>query len=303
MAGPATLRPLPLRLLLDEAIRRGRRHFGQTYLPVAVPIAVASGLFALAPQGWTSPQTLGGPPSPADAIVSAGVTLAAAALFFLLYSLGYAVLFAGAVDAVAGRPVSMKRAWRTIVGPRALGTLFLKWLSVAAGFLCCLLPGVYLGMVFSLVLPAMVEEGIFGAAALRRSAELARYNPRRALAEDPRIKAFVISFVGWLLGLTLGFLIQLPMQVIVQVFLFRSIAGGARPDPAAMMASLQWLQVPTNMLSMLAQTAVSLYVSFGLALLYFDVRGRKEGMDIEQALDALSGKRPSAEALPAAPPG
>ena len=50
-----------------------------------------------------------------------------------------------------------------------------------------------------------------------------------------------------------------------------------------------WLQAPSNMVGALAQTAVQLYIAFGLTLLYLDIRGRKEGFDLEAGIARLEG--------------
>ena len=54
------------------------------------------------------------------------------------------------------------------------------------------------------------------------------------------------------------------------------------------MATL-WMQVPSSMLSQLVSTAVSIYSSFGIVLLYLDVVRRKEGKDLASAIDARFG--------------
>ena len=48
-----------------------------------------------------------------------------------------------------------------------------------------------------------------------------------------------------------------------------------------------WLQVPGQFLNALATTAVQLYVCFGIALLFFDARGRKEGSDLRSEIDSM----------------
>ena len=57
-----------------------------------------------------------------------------------------------------------------------------------------------------------------------------------------------------------------------------------------LMAGLTWVQVPTGALAAMAQAAVQLYVSFGLVLLFFDTRRRKEGSDLESAIEGLAAR-------------
>jgi hypothetical protein len=54
-----------------------------------------------------------------------------------------------------------------------------------------------------------------------------------------------------------------------------------------------WLQTPAQFLNALASTAVHLYVCFGIALLFFDARARKEGSDLRSEIDSV---------FPGAPP-
>jgi hypothetical protein len=50
-----------------------------------------------------------------------------------------------------------------------------------------------------------------------------------------------------------------------------------------------WLNVPAQMLGALANAAVNLYVCFATVLLFFDLRRRREGEDIEAELNAVAG--------------
>jgi hypothetical protein len=291
--------PLSTQALLDESMRQTRRHFKAIYPAVAIPLAVGAGMVPLAQAVWF--QSFRFPDSgpepgnlPLFFVGMIGFVLVTL-VFLAVYVLGYAALLVGAVDAMAGRPVQMSRAWLSMLRPQALGTLVMAWLATIAGMVCCLLPGIYVALIFSLVVAVMVEERRFLVDGLGRSIELTSYNPRRSFGDDPRVRAFLILFVGMLIGYAINMVVQMPLLILQQVMMFRGMAGGEKTDPMEVMATLTWLQVPTNALGMLAQVAVHLYVSFGLALLYFDVRRRKEGRDLEQAADALAQRSPLPE--------
>jgi len=291
-AAPGLGQPLPFRFLLDESVRHARRHFRQIYPAVAVPLALAAGTMPLL-QGrllWGAGRPA---PTPEDMLGIGGFFVGIFA-FLVFYGLGYAALLTAAVDALAGRGVSMARAWRFVLRPKVLGTLVLTALAVGAGSFCCLLPGLYVALLFGLIVPVLVEEDRFGTGAMGRSAELMRYNPQRQLDADPRVKLFVVFFVGALLGYVMNLAVQLPFIVFQQVVVFRDIASGQRPDSVAMMQRLMWFQVPSQILGMLVNTAVHLYVSFGFALLFFDIRWRKEGLDLEAAIERLALSRSGA---------
>jgi hypothetical protein len=59
-----------------------------------------------------------------------------------------------------------------------------------------------------------------------------------------------------------------------------------------------WLQVPAQFLSALARMAIYIYSAFGIALLFADIRGRKEGIDLRPEIDALFPMPPSGEPWP-----
>jgi hypothetical protein len=298
--GPLPGQPLPLRMLLDQAVAVSRRHFRSIYPAVAIPLALASGSFPIVQLVFMDSMMTGQGqrPDPARMVPLVAAILVGALVLLVVYLLGHGALFIAAMDAAAGRAVQMRRAWRMIARPRIRATTLLSSLAFVAGLMCCILPGIYIGLLFSLVIPVMVEEGVTGSAALGRSADLIRYNPQKDIASDPRGKAFLIAFVGALMGYALAFLLQLPFIIAQQVYMLRGAAGGQSADPEAVMMVATLFQVPSNMLGTLGQTAVQLYIAIGLALLYLDIRGRKEGFDLEAAIARLEGGPPAAGGPP-----
>ncbi len=214
--------PIPLRLLIDEAIKHARRHFRSLYLPVAVPMALLAAAMPLVQTPWlrdmNTAQSQGG--SPTLAISSFAGIMVVSLVFLLAYSLGNTALLIASMDALTGVPVSMARAWRTTFTPRVLGTVLLVLLLVAAGFVCCVLPGIYVGVVLCLVVPVMAVESRFGTGALSRSHQLITYNPQRDVGADPRLKAFLVLFVGWLLEYVVGLVVGLPVIIVQQYLTF-----------------------------------------------------------------------------------
>jgi hypothetical protein len=151
---------------------------------------------------------------------------------------------------------------------------------VTVGFVFCVLPGIYVGLIWAFTVPVMVAESRFGTAAMTRSAELA-LQPAAQVRLNPRLHVFVTVMVGTMLGYMINLLVQTPFILYQQWVVFRDMAGVQKADPTEMMARLTWVQVPAQMLGMLTNTAVHLYVCFGLALLFFDLKSRKEGLDLE----------------------
>lgn len=281
--------PLPLGVLLDEAMRHWRRHFRVIYWRVALPIAVGATLIGVAQALWYSSlmEDLGAMPSPF--LVPQLFLLVLA--YMLLLMVAYNAMQVAALDVLSGRPIDMRRAWRFALQPRALGTLALWYICALAALACCLLPALYVWPLLAFVAPAMIEEGRFGTSALSRSAELTRYNPGRQWGDSPLFKVFLLFLVGFLVSYLLGLLVALPFQIPMYVDMFRQAATGE--DFIQRMPFYMWLQVPAQFLNGLASTAVYLYLCFGTAMLFFDTRGRKEGVDLRSDIDDVFGGPPA----------
>jgi hypothetical protein len=144
----------------------------------------------------------------------------------------------------------------------------------------------FVAPLLAFAVPVMVEEGRFGLGALSRSAELAMFNPARRLMEHPIVKVLLLMVVSTLISYMAGLLVALPFQIPMFIDLFRKALAGDQ-DVTGVMARWIWLQIPAQFLSSLARTAIYIYTAFGMALIYADVRSRKEGTDLQPEIDAL----------------
>lgn len=291
--------PIPFRLLIDEAVKITRRHFRSIYFAVAIPIALFSVVSLFAQLKWLHDifqitRTRAG----LAEIFSSFLPLAGAAMVHMtLLTIGVGAMLAASMDAVAGRPVDMKRRWLFMLRPKVIGTSLLCGLLVLVGFLFCLFPGIYIGLLLSFVIPVMVEENLFGMGAMRRSAQLVRHNPHRRFVEHPMVKVFALGFLGWLLGYVVGVVVQLPLIVVQQIIIFREVAEqGPNLDPSEVFQRTIWLQIPSNVLGVLAYMAINLYMCMCIVHLFHDVRRRKEGADLEAAIAEITHEPPAATA-------
>lgn len=278
--------PMPFRLLIDEALRQARRHFRALYLPVAIPVAVLATSITVAQALWF-PSLMRGDAS------SLGMLPGIYLLLFIYLGImlvAYMALQVGVVDALNGRPVDMKRAWAFAIQGKVLGTLVLWYMAIIASLLCCCLPVFYVGPLLSFVPTVMVDEGQFGADALRRSSDLTNYDPGLGFFERPIIKVLLFLFIGVLLSYLLGLLVALPFQIPMYIDVFRQAASGQDTMPD--MTRWIWLQVPAQFLNAMVSTAVYVYTCFGIALLFYDTRGRKEGVDLRSEIDDVFGAPP-----------
>jgi hypothetical protein len=283
--------PVPFTQLLDDALGWSRRHLKTIFLPSALPIAFTVGCVVLIQGLWFSQMGVS-PGSAADPLkMMAGSLVLMLAVFVLLVVQmgGYVAMIVAASRAVAGQPVSMVEAWIFAFRLRTLGTVILTGLLLFAGYMCCCLPGIYIGLLLALIVPVMTLESIFGPDAMVRSRELASHNPSGRFAADPRVKIFVMTVVGYLISYGVGLVVQLALAGVQWAVMWRLMSRGENADPAAVGAQMAWIQAPANMIGTCVQLLMHLYISFGLALLYFDLKQRREGSDLEAALDAMSG--------------
>jgi hypothetical protein len=278
--------PMPFLSLLDEAIRRLRPHLRAIFPSVAVPVAVLATVLQvvqilglrgiLGQEGALANPTLLWTPE----------VLLIALVLVAVSSVAYVAGQVAALDALTGRPIDMGRSWRFALRMPVWWTLLLSGAAICASLLLCVVPVLYVAPLVSFAVPAMVEEGVFGFAALSRSAELANFNPGRRLTGSPILKILALMLVTTVISYLAGLVVTLPFQVPMFIDIFRNLLSGDRDVQSALSRWL-WLQVPAVFLGSLVRTAVYLYTAFGIGMLYFDVRGRREGGDLRAEIDAL----------------
>ncbi len=158
-----------------------------------------------------------------------------------------------------------------VVGGIALFLFFFAWLIYA----------IFMGLRYSLAVPACVVENLKARKALRRSIELSKGSRGRI----------------FLLGLLI-FVVQIGLVLLAQVFFV--VVAFKQPGhvlPAGMQALQQVIAFFTN-------TLLGPIWATGIALFYFDQRVRKEGYDIEWMMQAagLTPPEPAAKLAGAAEP-
>ncbi len=294
------LGPMPFFPLLDEALRRTRAYLPAIFPSVAIPLAVLRALLSVVQAVNIRGQVAHPTADIQQSLIQSGEFFLFAIVLGFISGIAYTAGQAAALDALTGRPIDMKRAWRFALQPKVWGTLFLVGLALGAALVCCIVPVLYVAPLLSFVVPVMVEEGSFGVAALSRSAELARYNPGRRLSESPIVKLLLVMLVTTLITYLAALLVSLPFQLPMFIDIFRKALNGHQ-DIQTVVSHWVWLQVPAVFLSALVATAVYLYSSVAMGMLFFDVRDRKEGVDLRSEIDAVF-PAPSPGAPPPLPP-
>jgi hypothetical protein len=204
--------------------------------------------------------------------VTRGVTgfLTGTALSLLLLLVG-TVFLSGFITvvvghAVLGRPVTFSQAWEEFK-PRLLpllGATLLSGLVVTVGTILCILPGIYVGVLFSLIGPALVLERCGVGTAFTRS---------RVLVNGAWWRTFGILVLAAVISWVISWIISLPFGLLGAA----SNGFSAEPTAALSIGSL----VLSTIGAIIASTITLPFSSAVNVLIYVDRRMRAEGMDIE----------------------
>lgn len=279
-----TLRPLGVGEILDAGIKLYLRHWKPLMICVGgivLPVQIVSTLVL----ALISPHALreGLSASSSSSQVSGSAltaTMIVAAVAILSALLASAACLQAVGEAWLGGQPTAARSLRFAL--RRFGPLI--WLAIAlvvaltVAFFCLIVPGIWLGVAWSLAVPALLFERVGPLAAIGRSFELVR---------GRWWPVFGTLLVGYLLALVVASLIQLLPDAIV-----RAIAGDGT-------LGLAIAAVIGGTISSLLATP---YTAAVVALLYFDQRVRKEGFDQRLLADGLGGMPWQPSAPPAAPP-
>jgi hypothetical protein len=291
---PIRFRPMPLPELLDELFRLYRRHFSLIIgvaLLVALPGLVwqlVTGTYRLTSSSYANLFTTPGSATPtfsSQQLQNLSGALALAGLGGLIlvpFSIG--AVTRAVTDVALGRPATIGSVLREtlaryfpLLGFIALVFLiFIVWVIVVAiGFVLLVLPGlavlcagVYLAVRWSLSVAAMMAEDIGPIRGMSRSWNLVSGQWWRTLGI-----ILIVLIMRSIIGAALG-------------FLFGIIAGVATSGDV----QLAVVAVGSTILGAI----ISPLVTIAIVLLYFDLRVRKEGLDLDQlAQQASPGPAPA----------
>lgn len=275
---PLRLRPLEIGDLLDETFRMYRRHFllfAGISVVLSIPSAAVSGLAFGLLGGLV--QTSGTTTSPDFGALGVMVpVLAAASLLGLgLIPFSYGAVTFAACESALGRPVTAGSVLRG-VGRRyfaLLGYWLLFFFSLVVSLALCILPVALWAWVFVMWIvatPVMFVENVRLGSALGRS---------RTLVEGRWWKTFLILFllaiVAYVVRLALSAFVELG-QLLLELVL--------SPFAAAAVASAS---------AQIVDALVNPVMQIAIVLVYFDLRVRREALDLFQMAHGL--------ATPAAP--
>ena len=286
-ANAPELRALGVGEVIDVSIKLFRKHAGTLLKTVAVVVAPVEFLGALILVSVTpgdsaftfSPST---PNLNDQAVVDPGSIwpfIVAALVTTVLGFVSGQLATAASLKAITEAYLGEEPDWKDSLKFAFEHFWSLAWLALISGVLIglglilCIVPGVWLAVSWFVAVPVLLVERKRGWSALMRSLDLvkSRFWPVLGVAALGRIIASVIS------GILGGGFIALTTFVIHGEF--ASFLGSA-------------------IASSLAAIIITPFVAATTALVYFDLRVRKEGLDVE-LLARRIGEGPAAEPGPA----
>jgi hypothetical protein len=289
---PPQLRPLGVGEILDVGVKIVWRNAGtlmRAVVFVVFPVELVSYLVQLSavPSDWT---LQGFPPSfqpPADQVfisnsdrlAAAGGQIASALLVLMGTFLASGACYRGITSAYLGH----RTTWRESLGfalrrlHSILWVTFLTYLCAGLGLLLCIVPGVYLFGCFAVGIPVLLTENTKGTKALGRSRRLVRGFWWRTIGVVVLGSILVAIVSGVIQGLVLG---------------ITSIGSG----------SSDWVWVIANTIAGTVGSMITTpFTAAFIAVLYFDLRVRKEAFDLQLVANRIGVESPAGE-LPYVPP-
>jgi hypothetical protein len=204
-------------------------------------------------------------------------------LVLVVSLVAYLLSQGGTVFAVSeiylGRSITIVESFRRVSSEllSLFGVVMLNGLATLAGFICLIIPGVYILCRLIVCVPAALMENIGARDSLERSFELTRDNAGRA---------FVILLLYFAVAFAAAGLFAWPFLIIMVVV--------AQKNPSQMIIWLQLMQVG----SFVANVLVTPILTIASAILYYDLRVRKEAFDIQLMMNPAGRTAPLTNTLP-----
>lgn len=276
---PLRLRPLEIGDLLDETFRMYRRHFvlfaGLSVL-LSIPTAALSGFSYFALFNGLLQQTSPGQFSSSSqqlnlgALETALVTYGIGALINLaLVPFIYGAVTYAACESALGRPVTASGVLTGVL--RRYFALLGYWVLIGLMVLLfCLIPlWIWIWVGWAVVMPVMFVENVGLGAAMGRSWRLIEGRWWRTF-----LIIFLLFVVREVVSIALGAFLSLA-QALLQI-LFPSVV-------------ILWFTAAS---SVIIESLVNPVIQIAIVLIYFDLRVRKEGLDLFQLAQGVAGIPP-----------
>jgi hypothetical protein len=282
-AAAPELRPLGIGEVLDVGIKIVWRNVATMLwivVPILLPVQFLASLISISAEDTqletVDPVTGEVTYNADDVWVYATALIAVAVIGLLASTLITAACFKAVGDAYLGeRPTAKSSlAYALRRTHSIIWVTFLSWLLILIGFVLCILPGIWLYVAFALAVPALLTEGVKGRKALGRS---------RRLIQGRWWPAFAIILLGTLL------------TSIVAGVVAGLLEAASLTDADNRTVSI----LTTTVGDTIAAAVTTPFSAAFVTVLYFDLRVRKEGFDLQLFAERLGlAPRPAGEYRP-----
>lgn len=177
-------------------------------------------------------------------------------------------------DRSHGEPVTVEAVWAEVQSAlgRAVATWVVVGILVIVATLFFVIPGIYLGVVFSLALATVVFEGASAGTFMGRCFELIR---------DKWWSTFGLIIIVSLIAYLLSFVFNVPAAAVGML-----VSLKIAPDMPV------YVTILTSILSTIGNILVSALVALGIAFQYFNLIELREGRSILAAIDSIGSTSP-----------
>ena len=270
---PLRLRPLEIGDLLDETFRMYRRHFlffAGLSIILSIPQAALAGFTYHAFSGLLQ---VGNPGQPPDLSVLTS-TLAADGIFFVvilaLLPFSYGAVTYAACESALGRPITLAGVLSGVLR-RYFHLLGYSLLIFAMAVVFCLIPlWIWIWVGWAVVMPVMFVENVGLGAAMGRSWRLVQGRWWRTF-----LILFLMFVLSYVVSIALSAFITLG-QTLLEIVI----------SPAVVL----WISGAT---SVIVGSLVDPVIEIALVLVYFDLRVRREGLDLFQLAQQVTPPLPA----------
>ena len=264
------LRPLSVGEALDVALKLYRRGFADLVRLVAVvvvPVQVLAAVIRVSTtpdNGQRLIQTQTDFDGRTHVVVTSGfwTAMAGSLVVLLLSGMGSSLAAASCLRAVSTRYLAQDSRWQDSLRfvwnrfPSVLWVTFLAWVLAALALLLLVVPGVYLWLCWLVALPVVLLEDRRGRGALKRSRQLVRGR-------------WWPTFGTYLLAILLAAIVQ---SVLTGVLSALVLAGHPSRGASILINAVA---------AVISALLVTPFTASVITVIYFDLRVRHEGYDLE----------------------
>ncbi len=259
LQGSTELKPMGVGDIFDATFKLYKARFG-TFLMIALvaylPYSLIAALFMSQVEVSATTQAK---PSVTDMFVS---MIPLMLVLFIVLPLCQAAMIYSVSETYLGRRIGVGEAYSRALSklPRLLGANILAGIVIFIGFICLIVPGIIFSLWFILVTAVVLLEGSGATGSLGRS---------KALMAGNLGKGFLVLLVIALLGIVVGMVMGMIMRFL----------------PIKNAFVVQFISTMAEVIVVPIQVAP-------VILLYYDLRIRKEGFDLEQLAASLQLDEP-----------